>query len=1232
MAVELGSHRMLQRLEADAARIDKRVEASPPAATEASARGPESPTRASGPKKRVKGAGRGAARKGGKGSGKRAARAKAPRKSGGSTSGGAGGPARSPSRVQQGLAAVTSPGKSTRASRLRGYGSTFEDESSLTPEQRLERKRRIRRGESLRYSKVPRAAAATEASRVAHEDSEGLLRRLGESAKTLRERDALQGSWAMRLLTWGSGGDGQLCTGEERTLFLPCQATGLEDGTNTTPGVVHPNLPTDVAAGGAFTVVVTHAGDVLTCGTGYLGRGKERQCTLAKQVPTLRGKFVTSCAAGENHTAVLTDLGELLTWGEGEDGRLGHGDTSARDKPRVVVGLSTKKCVQVSLGERHTAALMQDCSVWTWGAGRAGQLGLGDFRQRLVPTKVDALDGELTDQVSCGMNHTAVVTATGKCFTWGWGESGRLGLGTEEAVNVPTVVDTGPLGRVTMVACGGMHTACVNREGEVFTWGSNSFGQLGYKLAGSAARAGYSMTPRQVRGQLTDQTVVSIEAGYGHCAVVCETKRFFVWGFGEEGQLGLGRDRSETVPREVKVLRGLSTLSIALGKTHTAVIVARHNIQVSADERRRRHVERTREQVIAQEEAQERAAVRIQSQVRSRIAKKELSRRKQAKAVRDANERERLRLIMEDEKAKHDVELARVRAKKEAKRKRQAEAVAKLQAERDAEAAKRAAEEQAKADTIAAKKAAIEEDRQRRKARLQDAEATFIRQQTSERLDRLKEQEVAMKKMRTLDSQWKAAELQKERAARAKRLKEERAAAELERQRKLALEKFERNERIRERRERAAMAKAEAEQLSVEAQIEKKRRAAEKKKLREEGADATRPRRGGGVKLAERGEARAKLKAARRDAEARSAAAQASADPARRGRARSRPHIDTTGEQRSFDASKPAASTRDSAGGSAGSGSGSGGSGSDGDGVLSPAAAQVDARVRRASIASIAAVAAERDAVEEIARAAAEAEAEATAAAAATLAAMERSESGPQSPDTPRAAVQDVTVAAKVPAAGTDSVQPNALDLVVTATESDSAPMADTMGNDSGAEASAPRFASAARDDDRLRADAAELLEGSGPINAVDRRAIAKSESSGSLYGKGTPFPANTPQSHSKPPSGGRAGHAPAREPSSEDAGLGRVTPPSPGPGLAPTPPSAPSGMGMASGVLVVDRDDVILGGSSRKVSRVAGSRDPAASGRSLDLGGGSSLTGGLAMGRRSTNASRRKKADELDF
>ena len=66
----------------------------------------------------------------------------------------------------------------------------------------------------------------------------------------------------------------------------------------------------------------------------------------------LESKAVTqvACHAGGRHYLCRSACGGAWSWGAGDDGRLGHGDTAARDAPQPLHHLAHHEVVRVAAG------------------------------------------------------------------------------------------------------------------------------------------------------------------------------------------------------------------------------------------------------------------------------------------------------------------------------------------------------------------------------------------------------------------------------------------------------------------------------------------------------------------------------------------------------------------------------------------------------------------------------------------------------------------------------------------------------------------------------------------------------------------------------------------------------------------------------------------------------------------------------------------------------------------
>ncbi|CAL5091284.1 unnamed protein product [Urochloa decumbens] len=210
--------------------------------------------------------------------------------------------------------------------------------------------------------------------------------------------------------------------------------------------------------------------------------------------------------------------------------------------------------------------------VFSWGSGTNYQLGTGNAHIQKLPCKVDALHGSYIKTVAASKFHSVAVSSDGELYTWGFGRGGRLGhpdihSGQSTAVITPRQVTVG-LGRkrVNVVAAAKHHTVIATEAGELFTWGSNREGQLGYPSVDTQP------TPRRVSS--LKQRIIAVAAANKHSAAVADTGEVFTWGCNKEGQLGYGTSNSASncIPRMVEYLKGKLFRGVSAAKYHTIVL------------------------------------------------------------------------------------------------------------------------------------------------------------------------------------------------------------------------------------------------------------------------------------------------------------------------------------------------------------------------------------------------------------------------------------------------------------------------------------------------------------------------------------------------------------------------------------------------------------------------------------------------------------------------------------
>lgn len=331
------------------------------------------------------------------------------------------------------------------------------------------------------------------------------------------------------LWAWGWNSSGQLGDGSVTQRLTPGAVSGLSD-------VVA------IAAGTSHALAVKADGTVWAWGanaSGQLGDGTTGLKLSPVQVTGLTN--VVAVAAGASHSLALKSDGTVWAWGLNSSGQVGDGTGTNRLTPTVVPGLSGVE--RIAAGDNFSAAIegagAGHGQLWTWGANTVGQLADGTLVNRLSPVAVPAMT--TASSVSGGQSVLLVLSATGAVSTAGDNTGGALGNGTTTSSTV--LVSASDTGLTNATSLEGLQysSAAVSRDGRVWTWGSNTWTQLGDANLGGAGRS----APMPV-ADLT--AVVGLGSGATHTLVSRADGSVWVWGANGSGQLGDGTTTPRVVP------------------------------------------------------------------------------------------------------------------------------------------------------------------------------------------------------------------------------------------------------------------------------------------------------------------------------------------------------------------------------------------------------------------------------------------------------------------------------------------------------------------------------------------------------------------------------------------------------------------------------------------------------------------------------------------------------------
>lgn len=232
----------------------------------------------------------------------------------------------------------------------------------------------------------------------------------------------------------------------------------------------------------------------------------------------------------------ITTGGQLATWGLNDTGMLGLGDVVNRSVPTFLSdgsGISWQSNgFSLAAGNNFMAGIKSNGTWWSWGNNVYGQLGTNNLTRRSSPVQITTANNWYS--VACGWDFTLALNNAGVLYGCGNNYFGQIGNSSRINASSPTQINFGGTwafptsSRTTFSAS--YHNLAIDTLGRLWSWGSNSFGQLGNN----------NLAVLYSSPVMIGTGYVATSCGRFHSMGLKSDGSLWTWGYNSYGQLGTG--------------------------------------------------------------------------------------------------------------------------------------------------------------------------------------------------------------------------------------------------------------------------------------------------------------------------------------------------------------------------------------------------------------------------------------------------------------------------------------------------------------------------------------------------------------------------------------------------------------------------------------------------------------------------------------------------------------------
>ena len=249
--------------------------------------------------------------------------------------------------------------------------------------------------------------------------------------------------------------------------------------------------------------------------------------------------------------------------------QLGTGNTTNLNVPKKLVNIPP--VLSVSCGFEHTLIITNDDHLWSFGNNEYGQLCLGDKKDRSKPQPTSFSN---ISKLSAGWDHSLFEKNKGEIFACGYNYYGQCGLGHFDVFQItPSLIHNLPSNIIHFV-CGNHQSLFLDSEGNVFSVGNNEFGQLGL---------GHN-TKQYVLNKIPNTPPIKVISCAGSsCYLIDFEGNLWSFGYNLFEQLGHGDSTDRNAPEMINTLKNIQQISYGSSGSHFLAKNSQNQIFVAGE-------------------------------------------------------------------------------------------------------------------------------------------------------------------------------------------------------------------------------------------------------------------------------------------------------------------------------------------------------------------------------------------------------------------------------------------------------------------------------------------------------------------------------------------------------------------------------------------------------------------------------------------------------------------------